>query len=122
MSDKQVAQASGSEAKWLSSLHEVRGSAVLVVLVSRPHGLFLDTTRLNQMWGRYGTRVHTRRDGWRWFSGAIDHASGKVVGHHVAKIGDRLAAFEPSKQSITDNFGHYAGTRCFFSTLSVLGQ
>jgi transposase InsO family protein len=67
------------------------------------------TERSNQMWGTDGTRFYTRRDGWCWFFGAIDHASVKVVGHHVAKIGDRFAALEPIKQGITKNFGGYAG-------------
>jgi hypothetical protein len=67
------------------------------------------TERSNQMWGTDGTRFYTRRDGWCWFFGAIDHASVKVVGHHVAKIGDRFAALEPIKQGITENFGGYAG-------------
>ncbi len=67
------------------------------------------TTRSNQMWGTDGTRFYTRRDGWCWLFAAIDHASDRVVGHHVAKIGDRFAALEPIKQGITENFGGYAG-------------
>jgi hypothetical protein len=57
------------------------------------------TNKSNQMWGTDGTRFYTRRDGWCWFFGAIDHASVKVVGHHVAKIGDRFAALEPIKRA-----------------------
>ena len=67
------------------------------------------TTRPNQMWGTDGTRFYTRREGWCWFFAAIDHASNKVVGQHVAKIGDRFAALEPIKQGIVENFGGYAG-------------
>jgi len=76
---------------------------------NKAHDGTIVTRRSNQMWGTDGTRFYTRRDGWCWFFGAIDHASVKVVGHHVAKIGDRFAALEPIKQGITENFGGYAG-------------
>jgi hypothetical protein len=51
---------------------------------------------------------------------AIDHASVKVVGHHMAKIGDRFAGLEVIKKSIADNFGGYAGTECSLSTKAFL--
>jgi putative transposase len=67
------------------------------------------TKKSNEMWGTDGTRFYTRQDGLCWLFAAVDHASDKVVGHHVAKIGDRFAALEPIKQGITENFGGYAG-------------
>lgn len=67
------------------------------------------TRRPNDMWGADGTTFYTLRDGWCWLFVAIDHASDKVMGHHVAKIGDRFAALEPIKQGILGTFGRYTG-------------
>ena len=58
------------------------------------------TKRPNEMWGADGTNFYTLKDGVCWLFIAIDHASDKVVGHHVAKIGDRFAALEPVKQGV----------------------
>ena len=67
------------------------------------------TKRPNEMWGADGTNFYTLKDGVCWLFIAIDHASDKVVSHHVAKIGDRFAALESIKQGVAGNFGRYAG-------------
>jgi putative transposase len=67
------------------------------------------TSRSNEMWGADGTNFYTLKNGVCWLFIAIDHASDKVVGHHVAKIGDRFAALEPVKQGVAGNFGPYTG-------------
>jgi transposase InsO family protein len=59
------------------------------------------------MWGTDGTRFYTARDGWCWIFLAIDHFDDFVVGHHVAKIGDRFAALEPIRQGLTQAFGRF---------------
>jgi putative transposase len=62
----------------------------------------------NELWGTDATRCYTRRDGWRWFFGAVDHHVGDVVGWHVAKVGDRWAAPEPVRQGVHQLCGGYA--------------
>jgi putative transposase len=62
----------------------------------------------NRMWGTDGTRFETEKDGWCWFFLAIDHADDYVVGHHVAKIGDRFAALEPIRQGVVGSFGQFS--------------
>ncbi len=52
----------------------------------------IQTPRPNELWGADATRVSTRRDGWCWFFGAIDHCSEDIVGWHVAKKGDRCSS------------------------------
>jgi putative transposase len=64
--------------------------------------------RPNRMWGTDGTRFETEKDGWCWFFHAIDHADSYVVGHHVAKIGDRFAALEPIRQGVVASFGEFS--------------
>jgi transposase InsO family protein len=62
----------------------------------------------NALWGTDATRFYTEEDGWCWFFGAIDHYVGDVVGHHVAKVGDRFAALDPIRQAVTTLFGAFA--------------
>lgn len=51
--------------------------------------------RPNEIWGTDATMFWTEQGGWCWFFGAIDHFVGDVVGHNVAKIGNRFEATEP---------------------------
>ncbi|MBI1845688.1 MAG: transposase [Candidatus Rokubacteria bacterium] len=60
------------------------------------------------MWGTDGTRFYTEQDGWCWFFGAIDHHLDKIVGWHMAKIGDRWAALEPIRQGVRHAFGSFS--------------
>jgi putative transposase len=73
----------------------------------RAHGGTITTARPDALWGTDGTRFGTRRDGWCWFFGAIDHCVEDVVGWHVAKVGDRWAALEPIRQGVQRTHGHY---------------
>jgi putative transposase len=65
------------------------------------HAGTIITTRPDEMWGTDATRFYTERDGWCWFFGAIDHHLDELVGWHVAKLGDRWAALEPSARACT---------------------
>lgn len=49
----------------------------------------------NEIWGTDATTFWTEEEGSCWFFGAIDHFVGDVVGHNVAKIGNRFEAMEP---------------------------
>lgn len=66
------------------------------------------TTRPNELWGTDAARFYTRRDGWCWFFGAIDHCSEDIIGWHAAKVGDRWAALEPIRQGVQQTHGAYA--------------
>lgn len=71
----------------------------------RAHTGTIVTDEIDRMWGTDATRFYTAEDGWCWFFGAIDHHADDIVGHHVAKIGDRFAALEPIRQGIQRYFG-----------------
>jgi transposase InsO family protein len=74
----------------------------------RAHGGTIRTEKPNELWGADATRFYTRKEGWCWFFGAIDHCSEDIVGWHVAKRGDRWAALEPIWQGIRAHYGDYS--------------
>jgi putative transposase len=73
----------------------------------RAHRGQIITTTLDALWGTDATRFYTRREGWCWFFGAIDHCAEDIVGWHVAKRGDRWAALEPIRQGVQRTHGQY---------------
>ncbi len=74
----------------------------------RTHSGTIIPERPNALWGTDATRFYTRRNGWCWFFGAIDHHVDDIVGWHVAKKGDRWAALEPIRQGVREHFLAYA--------------
>ncbi|MDQ3309075.1 MAG: IS3 family transposase [Gemmatimonadota bacterium] len=72
------------------------------------HSGTIRTEQPDQMWGTDATRFWTEEEGWCWFFGAIDHCTDEIVGHHVAKKGDRWAALEPVRQGVRRHFGGFA--------------
>ncbi len=74
----------------------------------RAHAGTIRTARPDELWGTDGTLFYTRREGWCWCFGAIDHCVEDVVGWHVAKVGDRWAALEPIRQGVQQTHGGYA--------------
>ncbi len=74
----------------------------------RTHQGTIITTRPDELWGTDATKFWTRKEGWCWFFGAIDHCSDDIVGWHVAKRGDRWAALEPIRQGVQRTHGRYA--------------
>lgn len=74
----------------------------------RAHSGTIITRRPDELWGTDATRFYTRREGWSWFFGAIDHCVEDIVGWHVAKVGDRWAALEPIRQGVQQTHGAYA--------------
>lgn len=73
----------------------------------RTHSGTIRTERPDELWGTDATRFYTEREGWCWFFAAIDHCTAEVVGHHVAKKGDRWAALEPIRQGVRKHFQGY---------------
>jgi putative transposase len=74
----------------------------------RTHRGTVRTERPDEMWGTDATRFWTEEQGWCWFFAAIDHCTDEIVGHHVAKKGDRWAALEPVRQGVRKHFGGFA--------------
>ena len=74
----------------------------------RSHGGRIRTERPDELWGTDAARFWTRREGWCWFFGAVDHCVTDVVGWHVAKKGDRWAALEPVRQGVRAHLGGFA--------------
>ncbi len=52
------------------------------------------TDRPDDMWGADATRFYTRRDGWCWWFGAVDHYTDEVMGWATAKIGELTMELE----------------------------
>ncbi len=73
----------------------------------RTHSGTIRMEHPDQMWGTDATRFCTEQDRWCWFFGAIDHCTDEIVGHHVAKKGDRWAALEPIRQGVRRHFGGF---------------
>jgi transposase InsO family protein len=73
----------------------------------RTHSGTIRTEQPDELWGTDATRFWTDEEGWCWFFAAIDHCTDEIVGHHVAKTGDRLAALEPIRQEVRAHFGAY---------------
>jgi putative transposase len=74
----------------------------------RTHSGTIRAERPDELWGTDATRFWTEEDGWCWFFAAIDHCTDEIVGHHVAKKGDRWAALEPVRQGVRRHFGGFA--------------
>lgn len=73
------------------------------------------------MWGTDGTRVMSVEEAMCWIFTAVDHFDCEVVGHHVCKRGDRLAALQPVAQGLMKHFGGARPTadadcRCAWTT------
>ena len=63
------------------------------------------TDEPNVMWGTEGAKVLTTDDGWGWIFACLEHWNAEVMGCHVTKRGDHLAACEPVAQGILSEFG-----------------
>jgi len=59
----------------------------------------------NVRWATDGAKVWTSEDGWLWVFTTVEHWNGELLGHHVCKRGDRLAAYEPVAQAVERIFG-----------------
>ena len=69
------------------------------------HDGTITTDAPDLMWGTDGTRVMTVEEGMCWIFTAVDYFDCEVVGHHVCKRGDRLAALQPVAQGPMKHFG-----------------
>ncbi len=72
---------------------------------SRIHDSSIITEQPNMMWGTDGKKFFTRRNGWCWLFGVIDHFNSEIVGYTVVKYGDRFEAAKAVQQSIQHRYG-----------------
>jgi len=72
---------------------------------SRPHDGRITTDCPNLMWGTDGKKFWTRKDGWCWFFGVIDHFNSEIISFHCSKIGSRFEAITPVTDSLLLRFG-----------------
>lgn len=65
----------------------------------KAHDGAIVTQRPDEMWGIDATQVWTRREGWVWWFGLIDHYTGEILGWSMAKWGTRFVAMDPVRQA-----------------------
>ncbi len=75
---------------------------------SRPHDGSIIPDDPDLLWGTDATMGFTKRDGWVWVFGLLDHYTAEAW-TTVAKRGDRFAALEPVYDAVTDRFGGVDG-------------
>ena len=74
----------------------------------KAHGGTITTDRAGDMWGADATRFYARRDGWCWWSGAVDHYTDEVMGWSTAGIGTRFVAIESIREGCRRALGAVA--------------
>lgn len=72
---------------------------------AKTHDGRICTDEPNVRWATDGAKVWTSEDGWLWVFTTVEHWNGELLGHHVCKRGDRLAAYQPVSQALLRVFG-----------------
>lgn len=72
---------------------------------AKAHDGRIVTDAPNVRWATDGAKIWTSEDGWLGLFTALEHWNGELLGHHVCKRGDRLAAYEPVAQAVERIFG-----------------
>jgi putative transposase len=70
----------------------------------RPHDGTIIPEAPNLRWGTDATMAWTRTDGWVWVFCVVDHYTAEAWAH-VAKVGDRFAALQPTYDAVIDRWG-----------------
>ena len=77
-----------------------------VTAPAKAHDGRICTDAPNVRWATDEAKVWTVDEGWLWVFTTIEHWNAELLGHHVCKRGDRLAAYEPVAQAVERIFGH----------------
>jgi transposase InsO family protein len=72
---------------------------------AKAHDGHIITDAPNQRWATDGSKVWTIDEGWVWLFTSVEHWNGECLGYHVAKVGNRFAAYEPVAQAVARIFG-----------------
>lgn len=71
---------------------------------AKAHDGHIITAAPNLRWATDGAKIWTVDEGWVWLFTTVEHWNGECLGHHVAKVGNRFAAYEPVAQAVTRIF------------------
>ena len=72
---------------------------------AKAHDGRIITDAPNVRWATDGAKIWTTDDGWLWCFTTLEHWNAECLGHHVCKVGDRFAAYEPVAQAVARIFG-----------------
>jgi transposase InsO family protein len=86
-------------------LHRLLSPHRVAAAPAKAHDGRICTDAPNVRWATDGAKVWTSEDGWLWVFTTVEHWNGELLGHHVCKRGDRLAAYEPVSQALLRVFG-----------------
>jgi putative transposase len=89
----------------LMRLHRLLSPHRAAAVPAKAHDGRICTDAPNVRWATDGAKVWTSADGWLWVFTTVEHWNGELLGHHVCKRGDRLAAYEPVAQAVNRIFG-----------------
>ena len=89
----------------LMRLHRLLSPHRVAAVPAKAHDGRITTDAPNLRWATDGAKAWTSEDGWLWVFTTVEHWNGELLGHHVCKRGDRLAAYEPVAQAVNRVFG-----------------
>lgn len=89
----------------LMRLHRLLSPHRVATVPAKAHDGRICTDAPNVRWATDGAKVWTCEEGWLWVFTTVEHWNGELLGHHVCKRGDRLAAYEPVAQAVNRVFG-----------------
>jgi transposase InsO family protein len=85
--------------------HRLLSPHRVAAVPAKAHDGRICTDAPNVRWATDGAKVWTSEEGWLWVFTTIEHWNAELLGHHVCKRGDRLAAYEPVAQAVERIFG-----------------
>jgi transposase InsO family protein len=89
----------------LMRLHRLLSPHRTRTVPAKAHDGRITTDAPNLRWATDGARVWTSEEGWLWVFTALEHWNAECLGHHVCKLGNRFAAYEPIAQAVQRVFG-----------------
>ena len=89
----------------LMRLHRLLSPHRVATVPAKAHDGRICTDAPNVRWATDGAKVWTSEDGWLWVFTTVEHWNDELLGHHVCKRGERLAAYEPVAQAVNRIFG-----------------
>jgi putative transposase len=85
--------------------HQLLSPHRTAMVPAKAHDGRIITDAPNVRWATDGAKIWTTADGWLWCFTALEHWNAECLGHHVCKVGDRFAAYEPVAQAVARIFG-----------------
>lgn len=89
----------------LMRLHRLLSPHRTRTVPAKAHDGRITTDAPNVRWATDGARVWTSEEGWLWVFTTLEHWNAECLGHHVCKLGNRFAAYEPIAQAVERVFG-----------------